>query len=275
MLMIIRCLPFFFIIGATGLHVLMSYTKMLQDDKVPKWVGFVGPRIAFRVIEFLVYRMMSWESLRDVHVESMGEKAAIVSKELEERFPEEGGASGGVVVLGGGVFGRCDELAEKIVAELEVKAIVASFPGALADSIRAKIDGLAIRLKPTVVVYSCGAHDFFCGQKPENVADAFKLVHAAIREALPETRVLYVASMRTPLHKSLGQEDSVVTLNKLVRENVIDNDGGRSAFFDFDVSADMPPDEAFLVDRHHLSVKSRTVLADALLPVIREQLNKH
>lgn len=113
--------------------------------------------------------------------------------EAMERFERLDGESpprpGGVVFVGSSSIRLWD--LEKFFPELE--AVNRGFGGSqLADSLR-HIDLLVLRHKPRAVVVYAGDNDINAGKTPGQVSEDFRAFEAAVHDALPETRILYIA----------------------------------------------------------------------------------
>lgn len=97
-------------------------------------------------------------------------------------------APGGVVFVGSSSI-RLWDLARSFP---KVKPLNRGFGGShLADSV-AEIDRLVLRHRPRAVVLYAGDNDLAAGKSPEQVVKDYEAFVAAIRERLPETKIVYI-----------------------------------------------------------------------------------
>jgi len=260
--------------GAAALQVLLSYRGMLAGDAAPWWSALVGRQKTVKAFEYLVYRAMAWDSLKEVHLQAMKEKAVETSEALNVQHRADGAAKGGVVFLGGSLLSQVGDLQERVAAHLgrAVPVVNAAYAGTTTTLVHESLEALALRHKPAVLVYACGSHDLFCGSKAAEAAAAIRASHAALRERLPQARVVLVALPVTPLHRALAQEEEVKKLNRLLQEDIVAGDGGKTFLLELDPLSEAPPQDVYLPDDHHFCRAGREMLLAALLPVLKEQL---
>lgn len=265
-------LPILVVIGVF-FAVLRSFTTMLETDQLPVWCRFVGARISFRVFQVLIYRGMSFESLKEVHEEAMVEKGVAKSRDLEVLHPQDGAASEGVALVGGSTFAFFRGLQEHIAQPLGVPVVNAAYPGTLTHIVHKSLESLVVRHKPSIVVYSCGAHDLFCGYMPHVVVETIQKSHALLRAKLPAARIVIVALPVSPLHQSLGHMENINFINNLLQEKIVDPDAKLTEIIYLDVAAAKIPADVYLGDLHHLNAAGRALLVEALLGFLRKRLS--
>eukprot|EP00238_Polyblepharides_amylifera_P000531 CAMPEP_0196570814 /NCGR_PEP_ID=MMETSP1081-20130531/994_1 /TAXON_ID=36882 /ORGANISM="Pyramimonas amylifera, Strain CCMP720" /LENGTH=224 /DNA_ID=CAMNT_0041887485 /DNA_START=88 /DNA_END=762 /DNA_ORIENTATION=- len=72
--------------------------------------------------------------------------------------------------------------------------------------------------RPRVVLYCCGGNDLSRGSSVSQTVDGFREFTAKVHEEMPETQIIYISIIRTPLQESQGKGDDIEETNKRVRE---------------------------------------------------------
>lgn len=137
----------------------------------------------------------------------------------------------------------------------------------LSDSV-AFAGRIVIPYRPKLVVLYAGDNDIASGKTPEQVRDDFKAFVAKVREALPETRVAYLAIK--PSSSRLKFFDRHKATNDLIRE-VIATDPKLIYVDTWTPILDAegkPRDEFFLPDRLHLNDAGYKLWAGIVGPVL-------
>ena len=97
----------------------------------------------------------------------------------------------------------------------KVKPLNRGFGGShLADSV-AEIDRLVVRHKPRVVVLYAGDNDLAAGKSGEQVVKDYEAFVAAVREQLPETKIVYIGIK--PSLARWGLADEMVNTNEALK----------------------------------------------------------
>ena len=136
------------------------------------------------------------------------------------------------------------------------------------DSLRA-VDRIVIPCRPRQVVVYAGDNDIAFGGTPERMADAFRQFVAKIHDALPETRVTYMAMK--PCASRWAKIDLFKEGNRLV-EAFAETDARLSFADTFSplLDADGKPDDAFFLDdRLHLNAQGYAVWRRVVRPHLR------
>ena len=117
------------------------------------------------------------------------------------------------------------------------------------------IDRLVLQYQPRQVVVYAGDNDLANGKSPERVADDFKAFVKKVREALPETRVAYIAVKPSPARAKLIEP--MRQTNRLIAQFTATD----TALSFIDVFNPMlgkdgkPREELFIADKLHLNRK--------------------
>lgn len=254
------------------LYILKTFRTMLECAKNPPWIEMFGHRLSYRMLEVLVYRAMSVPSLLEVHAQAMEEQAIDKIKELQQRFPEDGAARGGVILIGSDTFTYWHNFKKDITQALDATVINIAYGGTLTDVVHKHLEALVVRHNPTVVVYCCGENDLLANRKSDVVGKHILETHALLRSELPHARIVYLGTIITPLLRSLSLDIGVHSINTVIRESAVAKDEACTTFVEFDALGTAPPEDMFLGDLHHLSPEGHTKLASILLPVIRDNL---
>ena len=151
----------------------------------------------------------------------------------------------------------------------ELPVVNRGFGGSqLADSVR-YADRILLPYKPRVVVLYAGDNDINAGKSPEEVRDDFREFASKVHDALPKTRIVYIA-----IKPSIARWQLVETMrraNGLIRD-VIEKDP-RLEYLDIDGpmlgSDGKPRPELFLDDGLHLTPAGYEIWAGLLRPHLR------
>jgi lysophospholipase L1-like esterase len=100
----------------------------------------------------------------------------------------------------------------------DLKVINCGFGGSqMADSVK-YADRIILPYKPRIVVVYAGSNDMASGKTPEQVLEDWKALAKKIHDALPKTRVLFIATK--PTIRRWAMIDRQKKLNELVAEHV-------------------------------------------------------
>ena len=173
----------------------------------------------------------------------------------------------GVIVFAGSSSIRLWKALAEDFAEFPV--VNRCFGGSrMRDSLRA-VDRIVIPCRPRQVVVYAGDNDIAFGGTPERMADAFRQFVAKIHDALPETRVTYMAMK--PCASRWAKIDLFKEGNRLV-EAFAETDARLSFADTFSplLDADGKPDDAFFLDdRLHLNAQGYAVWRRVVRPHLR------
>ena len=138
----------------------------------------------------------------------------------------------------------------------------------IADSLR-YADRILIPLKPKTVLLFAGGNDLNAGKSPEQVFEDYKAFVKKVRDALPETRVLYMTIF--PNLKRVEQIEKAKALNALVAAHVKTD----PKLGTVDVASALCPDgkpraEVLRADQLHLNEDGYAIISK----VVREALTK-
>ncbi|HEX7899053.1 MAG TPA: GDSL-type esterase/lipase family protein [Planctomycetota bacterium] len=138
----------------------------------------------------------------------------------------------------------------------------------IADSVR-YADRILIPLKPKTVLLFAGGNDLNAGKSPEQVFEDYKAFVKKVRDALPETRVLYMSVF--PNLKRAEQLEKTKALNALVAAYA----KGDAKLGYVDVAAALCPDgqpraEVLRDDKLHLNEDGYAIISK----VVRDALTK-
>ena len=138
----------------------------------------------------------------------------------------------------------------------------------IADSVR-YADRILIPLKPKTVLLFAGGNDINTGKTPEQVFEDYKAFVKKVRDALPETRVLYMSVF--PNLKRAEQIEKTKALNALVAAHA----KGDPKLGYVDVASALCPDglpraEVLRDDQLHLNEDGYAIISK----VVREALIK-
>ena len=138
----------------------------------------------------------------------------------------------------------------------------------IADSVR-YADRILIPLKPKTVLLFAGGNDIHAGKTPERVFEDYKAFVKKVRDALPETRVLFMSIF--PNLKRAEQTEKTKALNALVAAHV----KGDPKLGYVDVASALCPDgtpraEVLHADQLHLNEDGYAIISK----VVRDALTK-
>jgi len=104
---------------------------------------------------------------------------------------------GGILVLGSSIFRQWTNVAEQM-APLPV--LNRAFGGSRTGDQLARFDQVVLPYAPKVILYYCGSNDLKMAQAdaPEVIFGRFRAFSERVRATLPETRIIYVSSTRSP-----------------------------------------------------------------------------
>ena len=106
-------------------------------------------------------------------------------------------AKGGILVVGSSIFRQWTNVAEQM-APLPV--LNRAFGGSRTSDQLARFDQVVLPYAPKVILYYCGSNDLKMAQadSPDVIFERFRAFSQRVRAVLPETRVIYVSSTRSP-----------------------------------------------------------------------------
>lgn len=150
----------------------------------------------------------------------------------------------------------------------ELKVLNRGFGGSqIADSVE-HAGLLVITHEPRIVVLYAGDNDIAAGKTPETVAGDYRAFVKKVHEALPETRILFIAIK--PSVRRWSMIDEIRSANALIRES-IDKDS-RLGYIDVDgptLGKDgKPRAELFMQDGLHLNADGYELWTSIVMPYL-------
>ncbi len=150
----------------------------------------------------------------------------------------------------------------------DLKVINRGFGGSqIADSLR-YADRIALPYKPRIIVFYAATNDLSAGKTPEQVLEDWKAFVKKIHDALPQTRIVFIAIKPTVRRWSI--RDSQKRVNELVAEHV--KGEKRLAFVDtasaFVGDDGQPRADLLLKDGLHLNPEGYKVLTALVRPYL-------
>ena len=122
-------------------------------------------------------------------------------------------APGGVLLVGSSIFRQWTNVVE-MMAPLPV--LNRAFGGSRTGDQLERFEQVVPPYAPKVIVYYCGSNDLKAGDLPDAIFERFKEFSRRVRRALPETRLVFVSSTRSP--DRVARWDHVTRYNTLARE---------------------------------------------------------
>ena len=107
-------------------------------------------------------------------------------------------------------------------------AINRGFGGSTIPDVNHYIDRIVLPYRPRTIVFYAGDNDVAAGHSPQQVAEDYRRFTQRVHDALPETRIIFVAIKPSTARWELAEE--MRRANKLVREHT--EDDPRLAFAD-------------------------------------------
>lgn len=104
-------------------------------------------------------------------------------------------APGGILLVGSSIF-RLWPDAPGMMAPLPV--LNRAFGGSRTAQQLIRFDQVITPYAPRVIVYYCGSNDIKGGQLPDAIFSNFKEFSLRVQQQLPETRIVFVSSTRSP-----------------------------------------------------------------------------
>jgi lysophospholipase L1-like esterase len=177
---------------------------------------------------------------------------------------------GGIVFVGSSIFAYWARLAEQM-APLPV--LNRGVPGAVTLQVLGRIENLALRYRPRIVVYYCGSNDISAG---EAVAEITKRTQAFVQELhakLPETWFFYTSVHKAP--EKSDRWDQVDAVNRAMQK--FTSQERRAGFIDwnpvlFDRQGRLR-EELFLPDGLHFRPEAYVEFAAVVKPVLEKTWN--
>ena len=175
-------------------------------------------------------------------------------------------APGGIVFVGSSsmVFWKTDK------AFPEHNIINRGFGGSETSDSLEYADRIIINYKPRLVAIYAGDNDIGRGKSVETVVDDTKKLFAKIHEALPKTKIIYVAIKPSIARWNLIDEMRAANAEiKAITEN-----DDRMQFLDIDTpsigSDGKPRSELFVKDGLHLSQAGYDIWNDLIRPMLKD-----
>lgn len=138
----------------------------------------------------------------------------------------------------------------------------------VSDSI-AFLDRIVLPCKPRIILFYAGDNDIAAGKSPETVRDDFDTFTGRVHDALPDTRIIFIA-----IKPSISRWRLVGKMrkaNRLIQERI--QQDKRLSYADIDtpmIGPDgMPRPDLFLGDGLHLNAKGYTIWSDLVRPMLR------
>ena len=176
-------------------------------------------------------------------------------------------ARGAIVFVGSSIFRQWTNVAE-VMAPLPVYN--RAFGGSRTQDQLDRFHQIVRPLAPRVIVYYCGSNDLKGGVPPEEAFSRFAAFSALVREHLPGTQLVFVASNRSPDRRD--KWDLVERFNGLAKE-LCDRLPGHH-FFDANPilldERDQPREGFFRNDQLHLHPPAYAALAAELKPKLSQ-----
>lgn len=104
----------------------------------------------------------------------------------------------GILFVGSSIFRQWDSLCENMAT---LPVLNRAFGGSRTSDQLARFDQVVRPYAPKIIIYYCGSNDLKAGAVPEDPAAIFARFRAfseRVRELLPDTRILFVSSTRSP-----------------------------------------------------------------------------
>lgn len=174
---------------------------------------------------------------------------------------------GGIVFVGSSIFRQWTEVAAAM-APLPVRN--RAFGGSRTQDQLDRFAQVVLPLAPRLIVYYCGSNDLKGGVPPDEAFARFAAFSELVRERLPGTELMFVASNRSPDRRDRWAQ--VERFNTLAREFCAATPGHHS----FDANPillderDEPRPGFFRDDRLHLHPPAYAAIAAQLKPRLEE-----
>lgn len=201
-------------------------------------------------------------------VRAESERWAKAIDELTQNDATQPPEPGGVVFVGSSSIVGWNSLKEDFPAE---NVIQRGFGGSELEDSVAYADRIVIPYKPRVVVLYSGDNDLASGETPEEVLGDFRDFVEKVHEALPETRIVFIAmkpsGSRWSLREKYEQANALIAAECAQQPDKL-------RFVD--VWAPMlggdgtPRPELFVKDRLHLSPAGYALWTDLVAPELEE-----
>jgi lysophospholipase L1-like esterase len=172
---------------------------------------------------------------------------------------------GGILFLGSSIFRQWTNAAE-MMAPLPV--LNRAFGGSRTTDQLTRFNELTPRYLPSIIVYYCGSNDLNAGHEPAAIFSRFKEFSQRVASLLPDTRIVFVSSMRSPDRED--RWDRVDAFNQLVAEYC--SSTPHHAYVDVNPrlvdDAGNPRLELFRSDRLHLNPPAYEEFAAVIRPTL-------
>jgi lysophospholipase L1-like esterase len=257
-----------------------GYARALARGRDSWAMRLLGPRVCLALVGALQRAAAPGSALRraqDARMLAEGRsKAARLAGETASS-PDAAGASRPIVLCGSSTFTFWLAMEEDVAGELRrcgvlrpPRVVNAAFGGAMTHHVLELAQELVFAQRPCVIVYYAGSNDIAGGASGEHAAAGFLAFLDRAKAALPDVRVVYLATLRSPMHRAHAERiGPIATCLQLVREAA----AKRADLAVVDVVADFVSDPAhFLADQLHLLPQGHRKLAVALGPAIARAL---
>lgn len=185
---------------------------------------------------------------------------------FEEREAENPPEKGGILFVGSSSIRFWNT--EKDFPDLHV--INRGFGGSQTSDVLQYLDRIVLPYEPRIIVLYVGDNDIAAGKSPEQVVNDTKTFFDRVHDALPDTRIVYIA-----IKPSLARWNLVEGMRQVNGE--IATLAEQTPCVDFvDVETPMlgpdgtPREELFIADGLHLSESGYTLWRDLLQPYLME-----
>jgi lysophospholipase L1-like esterase len=132
------------------------------------------------------------------------------------------------------------------------------------------IDRIVLPYRPRAIVFYAGENDVWAGESPQEVARDFEAFAARVREALPQTKVVYIGLKPSPSRWKMI--DRFRATNRLIRAFV--ESQSNMAFVDVEPAMlderGQPRPELFLKDMLHMNRAGYEIWTGLVRPHVQE-----
>jgi len=177
-------------------------------------------------------------------------------------------APGGVVFVGSSSIRLWPALGDDFPG---VHVLQRGFGGSQLSDVVRYAPRIVLPYRPRLIVLYAGDNDLWEGKSPDSVFRDFQAFVALVGQALPETRIAYIAIK--PSGSRWAIADKMRAANAMIREHTAGNP--RLSYVDVFTpmldSAGNPREDLFVSDRLHLSAKGYALWRSILLPVVQGQ----
>ena len=185
---------------------------------------------------------------------------------IEQRDAEQKPAAGTTVFVGSSSI-RLWDLKQSFP---DLATVNHGFGGStIADSVHF-VDRLVLKLAPKTIVFYAGDNDLANGLSPEQLQADFAQFVKAVREKLPESKIIYIPIKPSPSRWKLY--DKQKQANALIRATIA-KDGRRSVYLDIVTPMlgddGQPRPELFQEDQLHLNAAGYAIWNKLLLPELK------